>query len=347
MHIIFSRCCRGFLAPGLLVKFEIWHISGTRSLLLYILSFAIHWTFVTKLRASSIAAVALFYLGALTQCLDGLAVLAGVNEVVDSCASDLSTDAASLCGSYLGTTTLFTATATGDVSGAVVTTTSLFTRTVTKVVFTTATTTETEVIVSTTSTTFTATASPGPVGRRELANDESNVTIVTCPKLSSLPTDKVSSEVISSACSCLGVNPVILSTNAATANVVTKTKRAKITTTVTSTVITYTKTTTSTTVAVATETASYDRCSVGYSSGGNGQGNNPVYVQADSSLDCCQQCQQKENCVASAYAGAMCQHLIKVSQLSGAATSDQCPLGIENYAFGDAGDVVYPGPCGY
>ncbi|KAI1778117.1 hypothetical protein F4818DRAFT_456085 [Hypoxylon cercidicola] len=109
----------------------------------------------------------------------------------------------------------------------------------------------------------------------------------------------------------------------------------------------YTKQTTTAAVATETRTVSYDRCSVGYFSGGNGKNNRSENVEAVSSQDCCEKCQLKQNCVASVYTRTTCQHLVKSSQLSGAETSDQCPLGIEDYAFGNAGGMVYPGPCAH
>ncbi|KAI1142510.1 hypothetical protein F5Y05DRAFT_409658 [Hypoxylon sp. FL0543] len=300
------------------------------------------------MRAStSVAAIALLCRGASAQCGDSLAVLAGNQEVASQCAPSASSDAAALCRSFLGTSTSFIAAGTAAPNAAVATTTELTTRTVTRVVFTTTTTTETEVVVSTASTTVVASASPGPIGRRDLEINvlypspettlSSTPSVSACPTLTSLPTDSVSSSPISSACSCLG----------AALTTVTKSETTVTTTTVTSTIMTFTTSTTTTTVAMETQTAAYDRCSVGYSSGGNGQGNRPENVPATSSRDCCQQCQQRKNCVASAYTGTTCQHLIKVSQLSGAATSDQCPLGVEDYPFGAVGGMVYPGPCGY
>ncbi|KAI2639096.1 hypothetical protein GGS26DRAFT_587865 [Hypomontagnella submonticulosa] len=313
--------------------------------------------------SSSIAAVALLSRGALAQCADGLAILAN-NEVAETCAPSVSSDAAALCNSYLAAVTTI-----GAPSETAMETTTVFsTRTVTKVLFTTTVTTETEIIVSTASTTVFATASPGPIGRRELlginalyptlgetSSSTSDVTTLSaptagaCPTLTSLPTESVSSSAISSACGCLGVSPSMstVSADATATSTVTESRTTVTTTTVTSTIKTYTKSTTTTVVAMATETVAYDRCSVGYSSGGNGQGNRPENVPASSSQDCCQQCQLKQNCVASAYTGTTCQHLIKVAQLSSAATSDRCPLGVEDYAFGPVGGMVYPGPCGY
>ncbi|KAI0377277.1 hypothetical protein F5Y04DRAFT_181353 [Hypomontagnella monticulosa] len=312
--------------------------------------------------SSSITAVALLSRGAFTQCADGLALLAE-SPVAESCVPSVSSDAAALCSSYLNAvTTIGTPSKT-----AMETTTVYSTRTVTKVLFTTTVTTETEIVVSTASTTVFATASPGPVGRRELLEinalyptlgESSSSTSApasssapaaeACPTLTSLPTESVSSSAISSACGCLGVSPSVSTVSADTVtSTVTESRTTVSTTTVTSTIKTYTKSTTTTVVATATETVAYDRCSVGYSSGGNGQGNSPENVAATSSQDCCQQCQLKQNCVASAYTGTTCQHLIKVAQLSGAATSDRCPLGVEDYAFGPVGGMVYPGPCGY
>lgn len=68
-----------------------------------------------------------------------------------------------------------------------------------------------------------------------------------------------------------------------------------------------------------------------------------------SAIDCCEQCLAKPNCIASASTGpGNCQHLVKITQLGGAPTSDQCPLGIEQYggygAPSDAG-IIFKGPC--
>ncbi|KAI1389988.1 uncharacterized protein F4822DRAFT_400428 [Hypoxylon trugodes] len=300
------------------------------------------------MRAStSIAAIALLCRGALAQCAGSLSVLAG-QDFADPCASKVSSDASALCSTFLGTSTAFVA--AGTPSG------SVATSTVTRVVFAPTTTTKTEVIAFTTTTTVTAAASPGPVGRRGLeinvlypdSGSSSSSTAVTCPTLTSLPTDSASSSAVSSACSCLGASPEVTTVSVSSATVAAANARTVTTTvTVTSAIITYTKSTTTTSVVTATQTASYDRCSIGYTSGGNGQGNHAESVQATSSQDCCQQCQQKQNCVASVYTSTTCQHLIKSSQLSGAKTSDQCPLGIEDYPFGPVGGMVYPGPCGY
>lgn len=58
-------------------------------------------------------------------------------------------------------------------------------------------------------------------------------------------------------------------------------------------------------------------------------------------------CQKKKDCVASALVFFVCQHLMNNHKVGSEATSDQCPTGIENYAFGKPGPgVVYAGPCG-
>ncbi|XXH03955.1 hypothetical protein Hte_010363 [Hypoxylon texense] len=305
------------------------------------------------MRASyPIAAVALLCHKAFAQCSDSLAVLASNEDVSDQCSASVSEDAAALCSSFLATSTVYTATVTPVApETAVATTTKTVTSARTAVVFTRVVSTETVVITSTTSTTATATASPGPVGRRDVEIDSN---YQTCPTLTTLPTDSISSSAISSACSCLGVSAKVVTTvsteSTATptaGSTVTESVTVSTTETVTSTIVAYTKHTTTTTVATATQTVASDRCSVGYTSGGNGKNNRSENVQATSSQDCCEQCQQKQNCVASVYTSTTCQHLVKVSQLSGAETSDQCPLGIEDYPFGDAGGMVYPGPCGY
>ncbi|KAI1806752.1 hypothetical protein F4811DRAFT_550495 [Daldinia bambusicola] len=294
--------------------------------------------------SSSIAAAAVLARGVFAQCTDGLAVLAGNQEIAEQCAPKVSTDAVALCNSYLGTSIVF---AVPPSKTAYTTTTQVVTRTVTKAVFAPTTTTETEIITSTSSTTVFATPSPGPIGRREIESNGSPDSPSVCPTLASLPTESISA--ISSACSCLGASAVVstASPDATTTSTITKLETTAATTTTTSAFFTYTESTTTTIVAVETQTVAYDRCSVGYSPGGNGKGNRAENIQANSSQDCCRKCQQRQNCVASVYTGAVCQLLIKESRLQGASTSEQCPLGIEDYPFGPAGGVVYPGPCGY
>ncbi|KAI1468140.1 uncharacterized protein F4812DRAFT_429103 [Daldinia caldariorum] len=296
--------------------------------------------------SSSIAAVAVLARGVFAQCTDSFALLAGNQEIAEQCAPKVSTDAVALCNSYLGTSTVF---AVPPSKTAFTTTTKVATRTVTRVVFAPTTTTETEIIISTSSTTVFAAPSPGPIGRREIEANGSPASPPACPTLASLPTDSISGSAISSACSCLGASAVVstASSDATTTSTITKLETTVTTATTTSAIFTYTKSTTTTVVAVETQTVAYDRCSVGYSSGGNGKGNHVENVQANSSQHCCQKCQQKQNCVASVHTGAVCQLLIKETRLQGASTSEQCPLGVEDYPFGPTGGVVYPGPCGY
>ncbi|KAH8150388.1 uncharacterized protein LAJ45_05599 [Morchella importuna] len=131
---------------------------------------------------------------------------------------------------------------------------------------------------------------------------------------------------ISSACSCM---PIVTAT-----------------TSVTSTAPTATATSTAT---VTVDPRS--KCEVAYATSGNGSGNHIENVKASGHLDCCQKCQNKLNCVASAYLGivGICQHLVNVKTVPYESVSDMCPLGLENYSFGKPSSkgIVYPGPCGF
>lgn len=93
------------------------------------------------------------------------------------------------------------------------------------------------------------------------------------------------------------------------------------------------------------------KCEVAYATSGNGSGNHIENVKASGHLDCCQKCQKKLNCVASAYLGivGICQHLVNVKTVPYETVTAMCPLGLENYSFGKPSSkgIVYPGPCGF
>ncbi|KAK4234536.1 hypothetical protein C8A03DRAFT_37679 [Achaetomium macrosporum] len=175
-------------------------------------------------------------------------------------------------------------------------------------------------------------------------------------------------EELSKACSCLNPQPTTVTLPVTTAATSTATSTA---TTVLTVVVSETRvsnvslvdevteviTTTATHTAPAaisqppqsTTSAPPDPCSITYLGGGNGQGGNEVHiVAATNARDCCEQCWARSNCIAAAYPGSSCQHLIKARTLTGADTSAQCPLGIEHYVgLGDEAPdgVLYRGPC--
>lgn len=104
-----------------------------------------------------------------------------------------------------------------------------------------------------------------------------------------------------------------------------------------------------TTTATTTVGTDYrGNCDTSYNTWGNGVGNHVELLLAFSAQDCCQKCQRKSNCVASAYLFLICEHLVNSKKVSGEDTSKQCSLGIENFPFGspDKHGLVYAGPCG-
>ncbi|KAK6363363.1 hypothetical protein TWF730_000797 [Orbilia blumenaviensis] len=107
------------------------------------------------------------------------------------------------------------------------------------------------------------------------------------------------------------------------------------------------QTVTTTTVETATRTP-YSNC-YGYTkrSQNVGTGNSVVQFESPSALECCKACQDSLDCIANVWAYDTCQHLVNMEYVEGEERTDRCPLGVENYLFGD-GDgtgVVYPGPC--
>ncbi|KAI5861182.1 hypothetical protein GGS23DRAFT_157127 [Durotheca rogersii] len=276
--------------------------------------------------SSSIAAVALLSGKALAQCRnDSISLLSGEPSSREECAPGIFNAVAALCGDVLGITGIPTV----------------------PVVVESASTTITESFTSFVTTVVVQTAAPGPVGRRQQEEVANYLTLPTlavdspspspfsaCPTVTSLPTETSLVNAISSACSCLSLSipPTVTST---ALNIIVSTE------TVTS-AVTLTRTATT----GVTPTGANERCSVGYKTGGSGSGNSVISVEAVSNEDCCEQCHGLQNCVASAYTGTQCQLLVKQVPESGAATSNQCPLGVENYSFGEVGGIVYPGPCG-
>jgi len=79
----------------------------------------------------------------------------------------------------------------------------------------------------------------------------------------------------------------------------------------------------------------------------------PHFPQTD--VECCVICAQTQNCVAAAILSdefgrlIECQALLRATPLEGGATSQMCPLGIEDYPFGppDPTGNIFPGPCGF
>lgn len=217
---------------------------------------------------------------------------------------------------------------------------------------TTTTTISTSIITSATGTTTVATSYVPPppftvtVGRRDNPK---------CPDLPIKQLSHLPAALLSSACRCLGTastTTVLTRTVVASATTTTSTTRTTTSTTTSTTIeilvstATTTSPTTSTSGTVATETAVVDYCSVTYNGGGVTPGNIVIRPPGDlNGYDCCVLCWSTPNCVASAVGVGFCQLLVKVSPLTGAPTSPQCPLGIENYQYLPGPGTLYRGPC--
>ena len=92
-------------------------------------------------------------------------------------------------------------------------------------------------------------------------------------------------------------------------------------------------------------------CTTRHDPFGNGSGNNVDFpLGADTEEKCCRACQSRKDCVASIFYGGECQHLVNVEKILGEMTTEQCPLGVEDYPFGPQSlsteALVFAGPCG-
>ncbi|PUU73644.1 hypothetical protein B9Z19DRAFT_1068808 [Tuber borchii] len=103
-----------------------------------------------------------------------------------------------------------------------------------------------------------------------------------------------------------------------------------------------------TATATQTQTVTGGSCDKTYNTYGNGSNNRVEIVPASSAKDCCQKCQARHDCVASAFVVSFCQHLVNQQATPGELVTPMCPLGVEDYHFGPpAPGLVYAGPCGY
>ncbi|KAK1752605.1 hypothetical protein QBC47DRAFT_61335 [Echria macrotheca] len=280
-----------------------------------------------------------------------------------SCAEQVAVQAASFCSSYLSKTA--TAFNTVTVVSTVVSTgtqtlTSGATATTTSTTSTATTTTETSTETDTSTSTFTAATSyiPPPlptITEKKLKRAAAAPSV--CPDLSKKGLTRLRPAKVSSICSCLGIKAQTTTTTATDTESTTTTTPTTTSTTTTQTststtvetdvsTTTETTSTTTTTGVVATTTAIVDYCDLTYNGGGVPPGDTVIRPPGDlSGRDCCVLCWNTANCVAAANGLGYCQLLIRTSTLDGAPTSDQCPLGIENYTYLDGPGTLYRGPC--
>ncbi|KAK3942886.1 hypothetical protein QBC46DRAFT_57523 [Diplogelasinospora grovesii] len=284
-----------------------------------------------------------------------LELLAG-SDIPRACSTDVAKQATAFCSSYLSipTVTVYNSTITPTATATVTDTTTTSTTTTEQT-----TTTAISTLVGTVTETSTVTAS-SITGQSKRRQAKGQGQAVSCSTLSNLPiAQNLPASKIRSACNCLSVSTatVTLPTTAPAVTVTSTTTAVStesLTETSTSTELSTTATTTTSTATVTVSPPPVlGKCDVAYDAAGNGAAGNTVQVlpagAATSARDCCEQCQAKPNCIASAYVGGTCQHLVKTAALAGAPTSAQCPLGIEDYNFGApaAAGVVYQGPCAY
>ncbi|KAM7219810.1 hypothetical protein V8F06_004844 [Rhypophila decipiens] len=291
-----------------------------------------------------------------------------LRPVPEGCVESLEEQANAFCSSYLSVEpqTTYLSTVTPEVPIAIETVTvsttvySTFTDVVATTVEETSTTIETIIAPETTTTTITA-VSPA---KRALTTGGASQATPACPDLTRRHLEDKPAWKLSKACSCLDPQPTTVTLDATTlpasipGETVTITEPATATAVVSETDIqtststtTLTEITTTTTTTIATETVQPPkpaRCSLRYSASGNGIGNQVRTVAANSWDMCCEMCGTTPNCVAGAYAGvSTCQLLVKQVSLTGAPTTESCPLGQEQYRFGSpTNGVVFAGPCG-
>ncbi|KAM7188354.1 hypothetical protein V8F33_010694 [Rhypophila sp. PSN 637] len=292
-----------------------------------------------------------------------------LRPVPEGCVESLEEQANAFCSSYLFVRpqTTYLSTVTPEVPIAIetviVSTTvyNTFTEVVATTVEETSTTVETVIAPETTTTTITA-VSPA---KRALTPSAASQATPACPNLTQRHLENKPAWKLSKACSCLAPQPTTVTLDATTLSAsvpgetVTVTEPATATVVVSKTDIqtststtTLTETTTTISTAIATETVQppkLPRCSLRYTASGNGIGNVARLVTANSWDLCCEMCGTTPNCVAGAYSGgSSCQLLVKQVSLTGAPTTESCPLGQEQYRFGNpnTNGVVFAGPCG-
>ncbi|KAK3389847.1 hypothetical protein B0H63DRAFT_446007 [Podospora didyma] len=279
------------------------------------------------------------------------------SPVPEACAAGVADQVTAFCNSYLSIepVTVYT-TATAVVITETVSETAETDATATELTTTTTTAISTSFGLEAKWTTLTATVTA------EVSTTQ--VTVVPRAEASSCVdltkknlTKKHPAAKLSSACSCLDVEPTTVflgssapaSTETATETVfVTKVvSKTSVVTEVSKSVVETTQTSVFTATVTETANPQIDICSVSYRAMGNGQGNTVQFYPATGQLDCCRRCQEKTNCLAGAYSAGSCQLLVKLIRLPGAQTTDQCPLGVEDYNFGApvATGNVFAGPC--
>ncbi|OIW31120.1 hypothetical protein CONLIGDRAFT_300447 [Coniochaeta ligniaria NRRL 30616] len=275
-----------------------------------------------------------------------------------ACLADLADQATTWCRDYLSIepVTVYLSTVTPILSETVIETSTTATTT-TELTTTTTETTSTAAATEIVHTTVTATVSAQAVQRRV---DSSSSAAPSCVDLATVNLLAHPASRLSKACSCLSPQPATVTLSVSTAAVSTATNtgttvatevvsETSSSTEVSVTVVTETDTLTSVSTATATIAPALGLCDVAYTGGGNEVGNTVQAVAGTTSArDCCQQCLAKPNCVASAYVGSACQHLVKTTALAGATVNAQCPLGVETYSgFGSpsASGFLYKGPC--
>ncbi|KAM7213394.1 hypothetical protein V8F06_011244 [Rhypophila decipiens] len=298
------------------------------------------------------------------------------------CTARVAHQASAFCSSYLHIakttttttvfkpeTTTFQTTTTATQTSTSISTELVTTTLTTKTTFTSVSTTTTTSPTSTFTTTIFTTPGPGDpafpllVKARQAGYHHNQY---DCPDLSKKYLEYRPSVLLHFACACLGIYPsdqhTSTSTQQTTTTVTTiKPKFITITTTTTTTTTsttptTTTKSTTTTTTTtsttspvVATATAVVNYCDISYSGGGITPGNTILEPGGNSTLtgrECCIICFDTLNCVASAVGLGYCQLLVKTEPLNGTSTSNQCPLGIEDYPVEPGPGTLYLGPCG-
>ncbi|KAK4099179.1 hypothetical protein N658DRAFT_487946 [Parathielavia hyrcaniae] len=289
--------------------------------------------------------------------------------VLEACADSLAEQAAAWCRDYMSIdpVTVPVSTETPGTTETV-TETSTTSVTTTEVIFTTlSTTTVTNITIfderTETATVTAATAvTARPPDKKRFASKFAARDPPSCDNLIKKNLHRQPAWKLARACGCLSPQPVTVTAGTSTAPTSTTTATETVMateieseTSVSTDVVTATSTRehslTLTTTVTATVTPT-PTCSVRYAgAGGSGVGNNTVEfpLGTTSDVQCCELCHGKPNCIASGYLGnGHCQLLVKVDPLAGAPTSEQCPLGIEDYPGVGGEDPAGPimkGPC--
>ncbi|KAK0752465.1 hypothetical protein B0T18DRAFT_404929 [Schizothecium vesticola] len=254
--------------------------------------------------------------------------------LANGCIDGVAAQASTFCSAFLTPTTVVVA--------SLVTTTTTVTTTSTTTTVTTATDLETTTLTSATSTSTITTYVPPPTP----AGPARRAAPTACPELSTPRLQRLSPSKVSSLCSLLGVTPPT-TTSTSTGTTTATSTSLTLETALSQTTTTTTTTTTTSTLATATVVIDYCDQRASYRPGVDNSETDAIeQTPAASAEECCRACWAKNNCVASAWAGdSTCRHLIKFQQQPGVPTSEQCPLGIEDYPYQPGPGNVYRGPC--